>query len=264
MLEESVTHNIDILIFTAEFAFVEGEVAFATISLIQILARFQLEDVIGHLKSDGFNGLGDFSTRFITSTESLIGFAVDTTGYLFLPGVLEMGENAWWNRHLGSSGINNRWVAKLGTIHGLAVVVDLLALESPSTEEIFEAWEGFEAFGSSQNLSGIDATEKGVGAVHHIVGCDTEADHGSADDALVFECPQVMKLSLFLIFVWRQPKNTIRILFETLGLVKCQEFKRSTFALLQLFTRGVSADLLETSLILPDEALEVSGAVGKF
>ena len=80
-----------------------------------------------------------------------------------------------------------------------------------------------------------------------------------------------MQLFLADILMWGKSENTIRVVAETLTLVESQELEVSALVVLQgnfelgqgSFLLLVSLKWLDASVVLPDEALELSRSIGQ-
>ena len=110
----------------------------------------------------------------------------------------------WWYRELRASSIYYSWIARVLTwlLHGLGSISHALSLEGPSTEPVGEVLEGLEAIGAIDNLRGVVSSEESVRRLVHLLGGNTEADHGGVNDTVVLERPEVVQLLLAHVFVW--------------------------------------------------------------
>jgi len=78
-----------------------------------------------------------------------------------------------------------------------------------------------------------------------------------------------MELFLLHVLVRRESQNTVRVVAETLGLVKSQELEESALVALQLqlllhgVQGGVSLQWLNASVILPYESLKLGRSIGQ-
>ena len=59
MTQESITNQVQILIFSGKATFVNYEIALAFVTLIQVLLWSDLENIITHLESNWLYFLGD-------------------------------------------------------------------------------------------------------------------------------------------------------------------------------------------------------------
>ena len=142
-----------------------------------------------------------------------------------------------------------------------------MTLESPGSEPVLEILESFETFGATDDLGGVVASEKSVWRLAHLSGGDTEADHGSVNDLVVLERPEVVKLLLLHVLVWGQTENTVGVVSETLRLVKSQELEECTLIILQINFKllrcylALRLEWLDASIVLPDETLKLGRSV---
>ena len=91
------------------------------------------------------------------------------------------------------------------------------------------------------------------------------------DNSIILKGPHVMQLFLADILMWGKSENTIRVVAETLTLVESQELEVSALVVLQgnfelgqgSFLLLVSLKWLDASIVLPNEALELSGSIGQ-
>ena len=86
-------------------------------------------------------------------------------------------------------------------LHWFLTVIHTLTFQGPSSEPVLEVFESLEAFSSSDDLTGVVSTEESIRSLSHFFRGDTETDHGSVDDAVVFKRPQVVELLLFHILM---------------------------------------------------------------
>ena len=113
-------------------------------------------------------------------------------------------EDIWWDGQLRGASIDDGWVRSVLSwlLHGFAAIEHALTLESPGAEPVLEILESFETFGAADDLGGVVASEKSVWRLAHLSRRNTEADHGTVNDLVVLQRPEVMQLLLFHIFVW--------------------------------------------------------------
>jgi len=86
-------------------------------------------------------------------------------------------------------------------LHGLGSISHALSLEGPGTEPVGEVLESLEAIGAIDYLRGVVSSEESVRRLVHLLGGNTEADHGVIDDAVVLERPEIVQLLLAHVFV---------------------------------------------------------------
>jgi len=203
MAQESITDQVKVLVLAWEAALVDNEVAFALITLVEILLWCDFEYIITHLESDWLHFLGDVLAWRLNVAECLVAFAVQLWQAVcpLLPDLLKY---IWWYGELGASSIYYSWIARVLTwlLHGLGSVSHTLSLEGPCSKPVGEVLEGLEAVSTIDNLRGVVSTEESVGRLVHLLGGDTEADHGVIDDTVVLERPEVVQLLLAHVFVW--------------------------------------------------------------
>jgi hypothetical protein len=82
-------------------------------------------------------------------------------------------------------------------------------------------------------LGGVVATEKSIWSFTHFFRGDTERNHGSVDDTIVLEGPEIVELLLFHVFVWGKTQNTIRIVTKSLRFIKGQELEEGALVVLE-------------------------------
>jgi len=119
-------------------------------------------------------------------------------------------------------------------LHRLGTISHSLSFEGPSAEPVREVLEGLEAIGSVDDLGGVVATEKGIWRLVHLLGGNTETDHGVVDDAIVLKGPQIVQLLLAHVLVWRESQDAIGLLAKTLRLVESKELEVGALVLLEL------------------------------
>ena len=138
-----------------------------------------------------------------------------------------------WNRKLRASSVNDSRVGGVlaWLLHGLSTIHHALTLQSPGAEPVLEILESFETFGTADDLGRVISSEKSIRRLTHLSRGDTEADHGSVNDLVILKRPEVVKLLLFHIFVWRQTENTIGVVSKSLRLIKSQELEECALVL---------------------------------
>lgn len=227
------------------------------------------EDIVAHLEADGLHLGSNIFAAVLDVTESLVAGAIEV-GQGRLPLLSDSLEDIWGNGKLRATGINNGRVRGVFTrlLHGLVGIEHTLALEGPGAEPVLEVLESLKASSAADDLSRVVATEKRIGSLFHLLGSDTKGDHGSVDDTVFSQRPQVVKLSLLHVLMGRKTEDTVRVVTETLGLVEREELEESTLVVLDrsielsLILR-LNVERLDASVILPDEALKLSRAVGQ-
>jgi len=187
-----------------------------------------------------------------------------------LPFLTNHFENIWWNGELGASGIDNSWVAGVWTylLHCLTSIGHSLSFKSPRSKPVGEVLKCLEAICTVDNLGRVVATKECIWCLIHFLGGYTEADHGVVDDAIVLKGPQVMELLFAHIFVRWKSQNSIWLLAKPLRLVQSQELEICTFAVFKLqlnLNKWLWSRLerLNTSIVLPNESLELGWSVSK-
>lgn len=203
MTEECVTDQIQVLVLAWQAALVDYEVAFALIALVEILLWSDLEYIITHLEADGLYLLCDVLAWRLNMAECLVAFAIQLwqAGCPLLSNLLKY---IWWYRELRASSIYYSWIARVLTwlLHSLGSVSHALSLEGPSSEPVREVLKSLEAISAIDNLRGVVPSEECVRRLVHLLGGNTEADHGVIDDTVVLERPEVVQLLLAHVFVW--------------------------------------------------------------
>lgn len=201
--------------------------------------------------------------------ECFIAFAIQLweTGR---PLLSDLFEHIGWYRELRASSVYYCWVARVLSwlLHGLGSIGHSLSFERPGAEPIREVLERLQAICSVDNLRGIVSSEEGVWRLIHFFGGNAEADHGVVDDAVVLEGPEVMELLLAHVLVRRESQDAVRFLSEALRLVQSQELKVCALVLLEAqldLNEALRVDFqwLDAGVVLPDEALQLSRAVGE-
>jgi hypothetical protein len=267
VLEESVTDEEQVLVLTWESAFMDHEVALLVAGLIKVLLGVNFEDIVAHLEADGFHLGGNILAAVFDMAESLVTSAINV-GQGLLPLASDLLENIRRNGELGATGIDDGGVRGIfaGSLHGHVSVEHTLALESPGTKPVLEVLESLEAAGATNDLGGVVATEERIRRLVHLLGSDTEGDHGSVDNTVLSQRPQVVKLSLLHVLVGRKTEDTVRVMTETLRLVQSEELEEGALVVLDLgielsLVLRVNVEGLDASVILPDETLELGRAV---
>ena len=203
MAQEGITNQIKVLVLSWKTAFVDYEVALALITLVQILLWCDLEYIVTHLEAYWLDLLSDVLAWGLNMAECLVAFAIQLwqAGCPLLSNLLEY---IWWYRELRASSIYYSWIARVLTwlLHGLGSISHALSLESPCSKPVGEVLESLEAVSTIDNLRGVVSSEESVGRLVHLLGGNTEADHGVINDTVVLERPEVVQLLLAHVFVW--------------------------------------------------------------
>jgi len=234
MLKESITYQEQVLVLSWESALVDDEVTFLMARFIKILFWVDFKNVVWHLETDWFNFWGDVFAWVFDVTESLVGGAIKiwkSSGPFFS----DFLENIWRDGKLRTSCINDSWVRSVLSwrLHWFGTVVHTLTFECPGSKPVLEVLESFKSFSSSNDLSRVVSTEKCVWSFTHFFGCNTETNHSSINDSIIFKRPKVMKLLLFHILMWWKSENTIWIVSKTLRFVKRKELEESALILFE-------------------------------
>ena len=233
------------------------------------MLRVNFEDIVAHLEADGFHLGSNILAAVLNMAESLVTSAIEV-GQGLLPLLSDFLKDIWGNGKLRATGINDSGVRGIFTrlLHGLVGIEHTLALEGPGAEPVFEVLESLEAISAADDLRGVVATEERIGSLLHLLGGDTEGNHGSIDDAVFSQRPEVMELSLLHVLMGRKTEDTVGVVTETLGLVEREELEESALVMLDLgielsLILGFNVERLDASVILPDEALKLSRTVGQ-
>jgi len=269
MLQEGVTYQEQVLVLSWESAFMDNEIAFFMARFVEILFWVDFENVIGHLETDWLNFWSNVLAWIFNVAESFIGCAIKiwkSSGPFFSYFL----ENLWRNGKLRTSSINNSWIRSVfaWSLHWCGTVEHTLSFESPGSKPILEILESFKTLSSSDNLCGVVSTEKCIRSFTHFFGCNTETDHSSINNSIVFEWPKIMKLLLFHILMWWETENTIWIVTKTLRFVERQELEEGTFVLFKFHFQFDSFEFavfqwLDAGVVLPNETLELSRSIGE-
>jgi len=270
MLKESITYKEKVLVLSWESAFVDHEVAFLVGWFVKVLLWVNFENVIRHLESDWLKFWGNILARVFNMAEGLIRSAIKVRESL-LPLFSNLFKNIWRNRELGGSGIDNSWIWGILSwlLHWFFTIIHTLSLKSPGTKPVLEVLESLKTLSSSDNLGGVVSSEKGIWGFTHFFWGDGETDHSSINNSIILKRPEVMKLLLFHVLMWRESKNTIWIVTKSLRLVKGQELEESTFVFLELqfllnsAQSAVSLEWLDASVILPYETLKLGWSISQ-
>jgi len=200
----------------------DNKIAFLVAWFIQVLFGVNFKHIIAHLESNWLDLWCNILTAILNVAESLIRCAIEV-GKSLSPFSSYLLKDIRWDRKLGATGVDDGWVRSIFSwlLHCFASVVHALSFQSPCSKPILEVLKCLESLGSSNNLSRVVTTKESIWCLSHLSWCDTETNHGSVDDLIVFERPQVMKLLFFHIFMWWKSKNTIRIMTQSLRFVKC-------------------------------------------
>ena len=264
MLQESVSNEEEIFVLTRQPALVDDEVAFLMAGLIQVLFWVDLEDVVTHLETDWLHLWSDILAALLDVAEGFVGGAIEVWKSLS-PLLSDLFEHIWWDGELGRTSIYDCWVGGILTwlLHSLATIVHALTLKSPGTKPVLKVLESLESLGSTNDLSRVVSSEKSIWGLSHLSGSDTETDHGSVNNLVVLQGPEVVKLLLLHVLVWGKTKNTIRIMTEALRFVEGKELEESALVVFQIdfeLLRGnliLTFQWLDASVILPYETLEL-------
>jgi len=82
-------------------------------------------------------------------------------------------------------------------------------------------------------LGRVVATEKSIWSFTHFFGGNTEGNHGSVNDTVILEGPEIMQLLLFHVLVWGETQNTIGIVTESLRFVEGKELEEGAFVIFE-------------------------------
>ena len=153
MTQECITNQIQILVLAWQATFVNHEVAFALVALVQILLWSDLEDVVTHLESNWLDFFGDVLAWGLDVAEGLVGFAIQLweAGCPLLPDLLEdIGRYG----ELGASSVDYCGVARVLSwlLHRLGSIGHSLSFEGPGAEPVWEILESLETICSVDNL----------------------------------------------------------------------------------------------------------------
>jgi hypothetical protein len=119
-------------------------------------------------------------------------------------------------------------------LHWLSTIEHSLDFECPSSKPVLEIFECFETFSSAYDLWWVVATEKCIWGLSHLLGSNTETDHGMINDSVILHWPQVVQLFLAHILVRGKSKDSIWVFTKTLRFVESQELEVGTLIVLQL------------------------------
>ena len=234
---------------------------------IKILFWVNFENVVAHLETNWFNFWRNIITAVFHMAKSLIAGAIEIWESCG-PFLSDFLKDIWWDGKLGATCVNDGWVLGVFTrfLHWFGTIKHTLTLKGPCSKPILKVFECLETCGSTDDLGWIITSEKCIWCLTHFLWCDTETDHGSVDNSIIFEWPQIMKLLLFHVFVWWKSENTIWVMTETLWFIQTQKLEEGTFVLFKLkFQLNTSLcstfQGLDASVILPNETLEFSWAI---
>lgn len=188
MAQECIADQIQVLVLSWQAALMDHEVAFALITLVEILLWRDLEHIVAHLESYWLHFLGDVLAWRLNVAESLVAFAIQLWQAV-CPLLSYLLKYIWWYRKLRASSIYYSWIARVLTwlLHGLGSVSHTLSFEGPCSKPIGEVLESLEAISTIDNLCGVVSSEESVGRLVHLLGCNTEADHCMINDTVVLE-----------------------------------------------------------------------------
>ena len=237
VLEESITNQEEIFVLTWQSAFMDDEVAFIVVGLIKVLLWIYFKHVVTHLETNWLQFALNFVAGVGYMTEGLIWSAIKVWDCC-LPFVSNLIEYIWWDRELWATSVNDSrvWSIFAWLLHWSLAIEHTLTFKSPGSKPILEVLECLKAMWSSHNLTGVIPTKQCIRGLTHFFWSNTETHHGSVDDAVVLERPQVMELLLFHVFVWWQPQNTIWIMSKSLWLIQSQELKEGTLVIFEFKT----------------------------
>jgi len=94
MLEESVTNEEKILVFTWKSTFMDNEIALFMTGFVKILLWVDLENVVAHLETDWLQLRGNIFTAVLHMAEGLVRGAVEVWESL-LPFQSDLLEHIW-------------------------------------------------------------------------------------------------------------------------------------------------------------------------
>jgi len=200
----------------------DNKIAFLMAWFIQVLFRVYFKHIITHLESNWFDLWCNIFTAILYMAESLIWGTIKVRKSLS-PFISYLIKNIWWDRELGAAGVNNGWVWSVFSwlLHCFTSIVHTLTFKGPCSKPVLKVLKCLESLSSSNDLSWVIATKESIWCLSHFSWSDTETNHGSIDDLIIFKRPQVMKLLFLHIFMWRKSKNTIRIMAQSLGFIEC-------------------------------------------
>ena len=204
--------------------------------------------------------------------ESLVAVAIQIWKRLS-PFKADFLEDIWRDRQLRATSINDSGIASVlsGFLHRLAAISHTLTLKSPSSKPVIEILEGLQALLASNDLGAIVSTEERIRSLVHLLGGDTEADHGVINDAVVLQGPQIVQLLLANILVRGKTKNAVRFVAEALRFVESEELEVGALVLFQVKLQldearlrlSIALQRLDARIILPNETLQLGRAVRK-
>ena len=211
---------------------------------------------------------GDVLARVLDVAEGLVGGAVDVRQCNFPLGS-DLVEDIRRDGQLGAASVDDGRVAGVftGLLHRLLAVEHALALERPGAEPVLEVLEGLKAAGATDDLGRVVAAEQRVRDLVHLLGGDREADHGTVDDAIFAERPQVVQLSLLHVLVRGEAKDAVGVVAKALRPVEGEELEEGALVLLDLGVELSSLNSLllvqrlNAGVVLPDEALKLGRSV---
>ena len=181
-----------------------NEITFLVGWFVQILFWVDFEYVITHLESNWLKFWSNIFTTVFHVAECFVRCAVKVwkSRWPFLSNFIE---NIWRNWQLWTSSIYDSWIWGVLSwfLHWLWSVKHSLTFKGPSTKPVLEVFKGFKTLSSTNNLGWVVTTKQCIWCFTHFLLCDTETNHGSVNNSVVFKWPQIMELLLFHIFMRR-------------------------------------------------------------
>lgn len=114
MLQESISDEEEVLVLTWESTLMHNKVTFLVARLVKILFWVDFENVVAHLETDWLNLRGNIFAAVLNMAESLVTGAIKIWEGL-RPLNSKLLENIGWDGELGTTSIDDGWVASVLT-----------------------------------------------------------------------------------------------------------------------------------------------------
>jgi len=221
MTQKGIAYQEQVLVFAWKATLMNHKVAFALVTLIQVLLWINFKHVVTHLKTNWLHLWGHIFAGLFDVAKCLIGFTVKFRQSC-LPLVLDLVEHIWRNRKLRTSSVDNCWVAHIFSwfLHSFCAICHSLTFKCPCSKPVGEVFECLKAFFATYNLRGIITTKQCIRGLSHFFGCYTKAYDCMVNNSIILERPKIVELLLAHVFMGRKSKNTIRVLTQTLRFVE--------------------------------------------
>lgn len=197
-------------------------------------------------------------------------------GYILSPLGCQLVEDWLWYGKAWGTSVDNGWVLLTVVLNESFVSIShFLTFKCPSLKLILIILKDLESLRAIDDLSWVKTSKDGIWPLLHIGLRDAEADHGSINQAILFEWPQKMLLLFVHVLPGWKTEESIEPLVKTNSLVESYELERGAFTVLHFhlsldetglldFRIDALTNWLEASEVLVVEALELGWTIANF